>query len=213
METWHLPVGNARQDILVNALVHMCGSELNMLQPFPHLEQPLHWLDHKYTPRKMCTWKATDSEIFTIFKHTEHQCCLYSHTLAKTFISSNPGLMGQICEPGTALLAQYVEDSKTWNDKKPTILVFDILRINDSHGNNLIEFKTAEKRYNILRSDSWGLFNPATANGLSLQWVGEYESCKHAITTNAMPCPHEIEGLLMLSDDNPWNLALELLGK
>jgi hypothetical protein len=200
---WHL----SQHPTLVNALIHLCANEFHMTHQFPYLNTPLRFNHHTDITKDWSTWKPKNAEFFTIFKHASGQCCIYSHTLSKTFFSSNLGLMGSKCHPGTAILAQYVEDSHAWDNKMPAVLVFDMLAMTNRLGDNLLHSEPANIRYTVLRTDESGFFHAGSP--LTLQWAGEYHSCKQAIHAGTICCPHEIEGILIMNNRDPWSIANE----
>jgi hypothetical protein len=208
VQMWVAPT--PRSNTLSAALLYLGASENNNLQSFPYTNRPLVWQDDR-NPNDFhwCTWRAQSSELFTLFKAPSGHCCAYSHTLNQTFFVSHAGLLGRDCMSGTAVLAQYVEDHiPNYSDTLPRMLVFDILYLPDASGGNLVDSTSAEERYDLLRTDLTPTFTHWNGIGLTLQWAGEYRSCKNAIRTGAMQCPHEIAGILLLHHSTPWSLTL-----
>jgi hypothetical protein len=152
-----------------------------------------------------CTWKAKDSEFFTLFKTTSMHTVFYSHTLKKCFFANNNTLIPNNCAPGTVVLGQYVEDNGPNGEAIPRILVFDMLRCNNQAGPQSLRGVSPMDRYMLLR-DTIG--TECGEDQISVQWAGEYRSCKSAICSGSMNCPHSISGIIVMDELDPCKIQI-----
>jgi hypothetical protein len=193
--------------MLDKALLFMGACEYNM--PYKHTEESQDLVcninDKDAEDTRWCTWKAKDSEFFTIFKTTSMHTAYYSHTLKRSFFASNNTLIPNNCGPGTVVLGQYVEDTGPNGEAIPRILVFDMLRCNNQDGVNSLLGVPPMERYMLLR-DKIG--TEGGDDQISIQWAGEYRSCKSAIRSGSMNCPHPISGMVVMDESDPCKIQI-----
>lgn len=150
------------------------------------------------------TWKAKDSIIFTLIQAAPGRTVIYCHDNDILYHAHRDIMLPARVPVGTCVLGQYCEDDDAMGCTDPRMLIFDMVAI----GWHTLQQSSAKERYNMLREVVGGGLPVSVESVLRIQWVGEY-SCSPSVLSGAMQLPHEIEGLLILSNENSNDLLFE----
>lgn len=144
------------------------------------------------------TWRPCRSVFFAISRDESADTVLYCYSNQRSYYAAPGAMLPPSVPCQTVFLAQYVEDGQDFgHERVPRLLVYDVAILDGV----CLDGVSAQQRYASLRSCLSGIASRTgdSSSLLCVQWVGEY-SCSDAVVAGRMNLPHEIESLLVFSD-------------